>query len=213
MRWTRASARHLDGYRIGFDLGASDRKVSAVVNGEPVYTEEVNWDPRDNTDPAYHYAEVNAALKTRGVQDATRRCDRRELGRRHPQQPADGRLPVPRHPKERYGKIREMFVDLGKEWGVPMVVVNDGDVTALAGAMSLGENAILGVAMGSTEAAGYVDPDGCITGWLNELAFCPMDYRVNAPKDEWSGDDGCGVQFMSQQAVFRLAPGVGIQTR
>ena len=29
--------RHLDGCRIGFDLGASDRKVSAVVNGKVVY--------------------------------------------------------------------------------------------------------------------------------------------------------------------------------
>ncbi len=202
--------RHLEGYRIGFDLGASDRKVSAVVNGEPIYTEEVNWNPRDNTDPAYHYAEVNAALKTAASKmprvDAIGGSSAGVIMNNRPMVASLFRG----IPKERYGKIREMFVDLGKEWGVPMVVVNDGDVTALAGAMSLGENAILGVAMGSSEAAGYVDPNGNITGWLNELAFCPMDYRVNAPKDEWSGDDGCGVQFMSQQAVFRLAPTVDI---
>lgn len=203
--------RHLDGYRIGFDLGASDRKVSAVVNGEPVYTEEVNWDPRNNTDPEYHYNEVNTALKTAASKmprvDAIGGSSAGVFINNRPMVASLFRG----IPKEKYGRIREMFNELGKEWGVPLVVVNDGDVTALAGAMSLGENAILGVAMGSSEAAGYVDRNGCITGWLNELAFCPMDYREGAPTDEWSGDDGCGVQFMSQQAVFRLAPTVGIE--
>ena len=31
--------RHLEGCRIGFDLGASDRKFSAVIDGEPIYSE------------------------------------------------------------------------------------------------------------------------------------------------------------------------------
>jgi len=77
--------------------------------------------------------------------------------------------------------------------------------------MSLVDNAVLGVALGSSEAGGYVTPSGELTTWLNELAFCPVDYDPEAPVDEWSGDRGCGVQYFSQQAVFRLAPVAGIE--
>ncbi len=37
---------------------------------------------------------------------------------------------------------------------VPFEVVNDGEVTALAGSMALGQNAVLGIAMGSSMAGG-----------------------------------------------------------
>jgi len=76
--------------------------------------------------------------------------------------------------------------------------------------MSLDATGVLGIAMGSSEAAGFVDGDGNITGWLNELAFAPIDYSPGAPADEWSGDIGCGVEYLTQQAVFRLAGGAGI---
>lgn len=56
--------RHLEGCRVGFDLGASDRKVSAVIDGRVIYSEEVIWDPRNHSDPEYHYREILAALKT-----------------------------------------------------------------------------------------------------------------------------------------------------
>ena len=91
-------------------------------------------------------------------------------------------------------KVKNIFVDLKAEWDVPIVVVNDGDVTALNGAQSCGVTC-MGLAMGTSEAVGYVDRNEKITGWLNELAFAPVDYRVNGPIDEWSGDYGCGVQF------------------
>jgi len=84
-------------------------------------------------------------------------------------------------------------------------------VTALAGAMSLNDTGVLGVAMGTSEAAGYCDAGGSITTWLNELAFTPVDYRENGPEDEWAGDEGCGVQYFSQQAVARLIPEAGIE--
>jgi predicted NBD/HSP70 family sugar kinase len=104
-----------------------------------------------------------------------------------------------------------MFVRIGEEKNVPLEIVNDGEVTALAGSMSLNDNAVLGVAMGSSEAAGYVTPDGNITGWLNELAFAPIDYNPEGPTDEWSGDRGVGALYFSQQCVFRLAPKAGIE--
>ena len=65
--------------------------------------------------------------------------------------------------------------------------------------------------MGSSEATGYVDANGQILGWLNELSFAPVDHSPNAAVEEWSGDLGCGSQYLSQQCVFRLAEQVGIQ--
>jgi predicted NBD/HSP70 family sugar kinase len=114
-------------------------------------------------------------------------------------------------PSERYGEIRSLFARIQKEFKVPLEVINDGDVTALAGSMSLEDNAVLGIAMGSSEAAGYIDPSGHIMGWLNELSFAPVDYSPSAPEDEWSKDIGCGSMYFSQQCVFRLAPRSGIE--
>lgn len=103
-----------------------------------------------------------------------------------------------------------MFQRIQEEMEVPLEIINDGDVTALAGSMSLEDNGILGIAMGSSEAAGYVDLNGHIMGWLNELSFAPIDYNPNAPVEEWSGDRGCGASYFSQQCVFRMAPKAGI---
>lgn len=202
--------RHLDGCRIGFDLGASDLKVSAVVNGEAVFSEEIVWEPVEQTDPAYHYQHIVAALRL--AQSKMPRLD--AIGGSSAGVYVDNRPMVASLfrgiPAERYDEIRTMFLRIRDEFGVPLEVVNDGDVTALAGAMSLEEPAVLGIAMGSSEAAGYVDADGKITGWLNELAFAPVDYSPDAPVDEWSGDRGVGALYFSQQCVFRLAPRVGI---
>jgi predicted NBD/HSP70 family sugar kinase len=107
--------------------------------------------------------------------------------------------------------VRTLFHRLRDAMGVPFAIINDGDVTALAGSMSLEDTGVLGIALGSSEAAGYVDVQGRVTGWLNELAFAPIDYQPNAPADEWSGDRGVGANYFSQQCVFRLAPRAGIQ--
>lgn len=204
--------RHLDGYRIGFDLGASDRKAAAVVDGKVVFTEEVPWDPSVQTDPQYHFDGIQDSLKraaahlprvdaiggsAAGVYVANE-VRAASLFRGIPQAQFDGR-------------VRRLFFELQDAWGgIPFEVVNDGEVTALAGSMALNDNAVLGVAFGSSLAAGYVTPQGNITGWLNELAFVPVDYREGAPVDEWSRDEGVGVQYFSQQAVARLAPAAGI---
>ncbi|MBN2085513.1 MAG: ROK family protein [Anaerolineales bacterium] len=202
--------RHLDGCRIGFDLGASDRKVSAVIDGNPVYSEEVVWEPRKHADPEYHYREIRAALAAAAAK--LPRVD--AIGGSSAGIYIDNRPMIASLfravPAGRFGEVRGMFLRLREEWKVPLEVINDGDVTALAGAMSLGDNAILGVALGSSEATGYVDENGNIMGWLNELAFAPVDYREGAALDEWSGDRGVGSQYFSQQCVFRLAPKAGI---
>jgi predicted NBD/HSP70 family sugar kinase len=101
-------------------------------------------------------------------------------------------------------------VRLEREWRVPVEVANDGDVTALAAHLADGATGVLGVAMGSSEAAGYIDRAGHLTGRLNELAFAPADLAPDAPADEWSGDTGVGAMYFSQQAVNRLARHFGL---
>ncbi|HNT25754.1 MAG TPA: ROK family protein [Anaerolineales bacterium] len=203
--------RNLNGCRIGFDLGASDRKVSAVIDGTPVYSEEVIWEPRKNSDPGYHYREVMAALTTAASKmprlDAIGGSSAGIYIDNRPMVASLFRGIAP----ERFGEIKNLFLRIRDELGVPLEVINDGDVTALAGSMSIGDNGILGIALGSSEAVGYVSMDGHIMGWLNELCFAPVDYSPNAPVDEWSGDQGCGSSYFSQQCVFRLAPAAGIE--
>lgn len=206
--------RHLDGCRIGFDAGGSDRKVSAVINGESVYSEEVVWFPKLNSDPEYHYQGILEAMKTAaskmprvdaiGVSSAGVYIENRTMA-------ASLFLKVG---KEDFDKrIKNIYLDVAKEIGedIPVVVANDGDVTALAGAMDLNDDSVLGIAMGTSEAGGYIDQQGNITGWLNELAFVPVDFNTDAMVDEWSGDYGCGVKYFSQDGVIKLAPYAGIE--
>jgi len=206
----KSLGRNLEGCRIGFDLGASDRKVSALIDGRVVYSEEVIWEPRKQTDPEYHYREITRAIKT--AASKMPRVD--AIGGSAAGIYLDNRPMVASLfrsiPPERYPEINDLFLRISREMNVPLEVINDGDVTALAGSMSLEDNGILGIAMGSSQAAGYIDLKGRIMGWLNELAFAPIDYSPSAPVDEWSGDAGCGAQYLSQQCVFRLAPRAGI---
>lgn len=206
--------RHLDGCRIGFDAGGSDRKVSAVINGESVYSEEVVWFPKLNADPQYQYDGILSAMKS--AAEHMPRVD--AIGVSSAGVYVDNRIMVAslflKVSKEDFEKrVKNMYIDIAKEFGedVPLEVANDGDVTALAGAMDLNDDSVLGIAMGTSEAGGYVDPSGNITGWLNELAFVPVDYSKEAMIDEWSGDIGCGVKYFSQDAVIKLAPAAGIE--
>jgi predicted NBD/HSP70 family sugar kinase len=181
-----------------------------VIDGEPVYSEEVVWEPRKQTDPDYHYHEIMTALKT--AASKMPRVD--AIGGSSAGIYVNNRAMIASLfrgiPKERFGEIKDLFLRIRKELNVPLEIINDGDVTALAGSMSLEDNGILGIALGSSEAAGYVDLQGHIVSWLSELAFAPIDYRPNGPLDEWSGDIGCGSQYFSQQCVFRLASRAGI---
>jgi predicted NBD/HSP70 family sugar kinase len=203
---------HLDGCRIGFDAGASDHKVAAVVDGEPVFSEEVIWHPKDEENPDYHREHIRGALRRAashmprvdaiGVSSAGVYVDNRV-------RVASLFRGIPRDAFEE--KVAGIYLDLAAEIGsVPVEVRNDGDVTALAGAVTLEAGNVLGIAMGSSEAAGYVDGQGRITGWLNELAFAPLDMDPEAPEDEWSGDRGCGVQYLSQVGAIRLAESAGL---
>lgn len=208
----RGAGGFYKGCRIGFDLGGSDRKCAAVKDGEVVFSEEVPWDPYFQKDPAYHWE---------GIVDSIERAAK-HLPRIDAIGGSAAGIYVNNEPKvgslfrgvaeaDFDREIRPLFQRLSKAYnGVPVEVVNDGEATALSAAQGRGLRGVLGIAMGTSMAVGYVDGNGLLTPWLNELAFVPVEYHGNAPVDEWSGDRGCGAQYFSQQAVGRLLPWTGL---
>lgn len=210
----KAVGGHLKGNRIGFDAGGSDRKVAAVIDGKEVFSIETVWQPKLESDPEYHFQGIDDSIRQAaahlpsidaiGVSSAGIYVDNRtmvaSLFRKVPEAAFNAR-------------IKSIYQDIAKKWGdVPLEVANDGDVTALAGALELKDHPVLGIAMGTSQAAGYVDQRGLITGWLNELAFAPVDVSADAPVDaEWSGDRGTGVNYFSQDAAIRLAKVAGVE--
>jgi predicted NBD/HSP70 family sugar kinase len=210
---TKPLGRHLNGCRIGFDLGGSDRKVAAVIDGKVVFSEETVWDPYFHPDPQYHFDGIMDSL-----QKAAAHLPRVDaIGGSAAGCYVDNRVKAASLFRGVAAdlfeaRVKNLFFEVQQAMGgVPIEVVNDGEVTALAGSMSLGKNAVLGLALGTSLAAGYVTRDGNITSWLNELAFAPVDDNPAAPRDEWSGDYGVGAQYFSQQAVGRLIAPAGIE--
>ena len=203
---------YMDGCRIGFDAGGSDRKVSAVIDGECVYSEEVVWFPKLQEDPDYHFQHIVEAFKT--AASKMPRVDAigvSSAGTFIGNAPMVASLFI-KVPRSNWDKVKTIYDRAAAEIGdVPIVVANDGDVSALAGAMGLGKGNIMGLAMGTSEAVGYVDKDQNVLGWINELAFAPVDLGADAIQDEWSTDYGVGCKYFSQDAVIKLAPRAGIE--
>lgn len=204
---------NLEGCRIGFDAGGSNKKVCALVDGRVVFSENTPWNPKDNGDPSYHYREIIASIKRAaatlpkvdclGVSSAGVIINNRVME-------SSLFLKVP--PENYTDKVRDIFLRVIKELGdIPMEAANDGDVAALLGAMELNLKNLLGISLGTSVAGGYVDNFGKVNGKLNELAFMPVDYNRASPVDPWSGDHGCGVSYLSQDAAVRLAEQVGIE--
>ena len=204
---------NMDGCRIGFDAGGSDRKVSAVIDGECVYSEEVIWFPKLNEDPDYHFGHIVEAFKT--AASKMPRVDAigvSSAGDFIGNEPRVASLFI-KVPRENWDKVKTIYDRAAAEIdpNVPILVANDGDVSALAGAMGLGKGNLMGIAMGTSEAVGYVDADQNVLGWINELAFAPVDLQAGAMQDEWSTDYGVGCKYFSQDAVIKLAPAAGIE--
>ena len=161
---------NLQGRRIGFDAGGSDRKASCVVDGEVIYSEEVVWFPKLNSDPDYHYQHIYEAMRNAvdkmggdvdavGVSSAGVYIDNKAMV-------ASLFIKVAKDDFDK--KIKNIYINvvhqLEEELGHPisLVVANDGDVTALAGAIDLKDTGVLGIAMGTSEAVGYVNAEGTL---------------------------------------------------
>ena len=204
---------NMNGCRIGFDAGGSDRKVSAVIDGECVYSEEVLWFPKLNEDPNYQYQEILTAFRT-----AASKMPRVDAIGVSSAGVFIGNAPMVssifyKVPRSKWDFVKTVFDRAAAEIdpNIPILVANDGDVSALAGAIGLGKGNLMGLAMGTSEAVGYVDKDQNVLGWINELAFAPVDLQEGAMQDEWSTDFGVGCKYFSQDAVIKLAPWAGIE--
>ena len=204
---------YMDGCRIGFDAGGSDMKVSAVVDGETIFSEEVVWLPKLNEDPEYHYEHIVKAMQL--AASKMPRVDAigvSSAGTFIGNAPMVASLFI-KVPRSNWDKVKTIYDRAGAAINpdAPLLVANDGDVSALAGAMGLGKGNLIGIAMGTSEAVGYVDKDQNVLGWINELAFAPVDLQEGAMQDEWSTDFGVGCKYFSQDAVIKLAPWAGIE--
>ncbi|MCL2222766.1 MAG: ROK family protein [Oscillospiraceae bacterium] len=204
---------HFDGCRIGADFGGSDYKVSALVDGEVIYSNETVWNPKLNDDPSYHYNGIISAF--REAKEKLPRVD--AVGISSAGLVGNNRVLYAQLyqmvPKDRFkAEVRDIWSRAVREvcGDVPFAVLNDGDITALAGSINLKKKNMLGIAMGTSVAGGYVDKNGYVSNWLSELAFIPLDASPKAAMDVWTEDIGVGVSYFCQEAVVKLAPAAGI---
>lgn len=207
----------LNGNRIGFDAGGSDRKVSASIDGDVKFSDETVWFPKINSNPDYHFEGIKDSIERASMYMDT--ID--SIGVSTAGIVVDNKIMVASlflkvNEEDFNKKVKTIYIDVAKEFEkkynkkIPLVVANDGDVTALAGAIELKTDRVLGIAMGTSEAAGYIGEGNALKGWLNELAFAPVDFNKDAMVDEWSGDYGCGVKYFSQDSIIKLAEAAGI---
>lgn len=211
----RFMPKHLNGYRIGLETSNSNRHVVAIANGRVVYNEEVLWHPSEESDPDYHY---------RGIMDSIHSAARRlpridgigiaSAGVHFDGEVRDGTLFRSISPEDFDQKIRTVFTRVATAMNCNNLhILNEGDVSALSCAMSLDFDGILSLSMGSTQATGYIDNDGNVSNWLNELAYIPIDINPDAVQEVDSGDRGCGVDYFSRGGLLRLARLAGIYLR
>src|SRR6266853_1229763 len=135
---TATLGRHLDGCRIGFDLGGSDRKVAAVIDGKVVFSNETVWDPCPQPDPQYHYDGIMDSLKKAAAH--LPRVD--AIGVSAAGVYVNNRVKVASlfrgvRADVFQRRVKGLFLEVRKAWNnVPFEVVNDGEVTALAGSIA-----------------------------------------------------------------------------
>jgi predicted NBD/HSP70 family sugar kinase len=106
-------------------------------------------------------------------------------------------------------KVVDIFRRMSKEVAgdVPLKVINDGEVTALAAVQKIGKGNIMGISMGSSEGGGYANTDGNLMGWINELCYIRLDLNPEAPTDPWSKGHHTGLShmYLGQRGATKLA--------
>lgn len=192
------------GCRLAFDLGKSDIKTVAVKDGKVLDSMETEWDVT-NPDPDYHFEAIVTALKgTIGRAKAQGFGDIQAVGGS-----ATGTVSAnneatwcdifPNVPPDVYKeKVVDIFKRIVKEVAgdVPLKVINDGEVTALAAVQKIQKGNVMGISMGSSEGGGYANADGDLMGWINELCYMKLDMNPRAPTDPWTKGAHKGISHM-----------------
>merc|ERR1711871_134457 len=201
--------KEADGCRLAFDLGKSDIKSVAVKDGEVVYSKETEWDVT-NKDPQYHFDAIEAELKK--AAEKLPRVDAiggSATGTVSAANEATWCDIFPNVPPDVYkDQVRDIFIRIAQEVAgdVPLKVINDGEVTALAAVQKIGKGNIMGISMGSSEGGGYANADGNLLGWINELCYVRLDLNPEAPTDPWTKGAHRGIShmYLGQRAPTRL---------
>merc|ERR1711981_1397864 len=176
---------------------------------------ETEWDVT-NPDPQYHFdAIVDAMKKTIERAKAKGFGDIQAVGGS-----ATGTISgnneatwcdiFPNVPPDVYkAKVVDIFKRISKEVAgdVPLKVINDGEVTALAAVQKIKHGNVLGISMGSSEGGGYANADGNLMGWINELCYCRLDMNPEAPTDPWTKGAHTGIShlYLGQRGATKLA--------
>merc|ERR1711970_537670 len=213
--------KEANGNRLAFDLGKSDIKTVAIKDGEVLDSKETEWDVT-NVDPDYHYKAIIDAMKgtierakEKGFGDI-QAVGGSATGTVSGNNEATWCDIFPNVPPDVYKeKVVDIFQRMAKEvaGGVPLKVINDGEVTALAAVQKIGKGNILGISMGSSEGGGYANVDGNLTGWINEMCYIRLDMNPEAPTDPWTKGAHRGIShmYLGQRGATKLAAKAGVQ--
>merc|ERR1711981_206245 len=112
-------------------------------------------------------------------------------------------------------KVVDIFQRIAKDLAgdVPLKVINDGEVTALAAVQKIKAGNVMGISMGSSEGGGYANADGNLLGWINELCYIRLDLNPNAPTDPWTKGAHTGIShmYLGQRGATKLAAKAGVK--
>jgi len=136
----------------------------AVKDGEVLGSAETEWDVT-NPDPQYHYDVIVKAMKETAAKlpGEVVAIGGSATGAVSADSEATWCDCFPNVPPDVYKeKVVPIFNNIAKNEfkGVPMKVINDGEVTAVAGGQMIGEGCLFGISLGSSEGSGYVYEDG-----------------------------------------------------
>jgi len=213
--------KEANGNRLAFDLGKSDIKTVAVKDGVVLDSAETEWDVT-NPDPQYHFDAIVAAMRK-----TIKNAEAKGFGKiQAVGGSATGTVSgdngatwcdiFPNVPPDVYKeKVVDIFKRIAKEVAgdVPLKVINDGEVTALAAVQKLGgKGNVLGISMGSSEGGGYANADGNLMGWINELCYIRLDLNPEAPIDPWTKGAHTGIShlYLGQRGATKLAAKAGV---
>merc|ERR1711904_133691 len=209
-----------NGCRLAFDLGKSDIKTVAIKDGEVLDSAETEWDVT-NPDPQYHFDAIVAAMK-KTIENAKAKgfgtiqaVGGSATGTVGANNEATWCEIFPNVPPDVYkAKVVDIFSRMSKELAgdVPLKVINDGEVTALAAVQKIGKGNILGISMGSSEGGGYANADGNLNGWINEMCYIKLDMNPEAPTDPWTKGCHSGIShmYLGQRGATKLAAKAGV---
>merc|ERR1712241_1183571 len=204
------------GCRLAFDLGKSDIKTVAVQDNKVLSSKETEWDVT-NPDPEYHFAAIMDAMKNTAAKlPKIEAIGGSATGTVSADNEATWCDIFPNVPPDVYkAKVVDIFKRLAKEMAgdVPLKVINDGEVTALAAVQKIEAGNVMGISMGSSEGAGYANADGNLMGWINELCHVRLDLNPNAPVDPWTKGAHTGIShmYLGQRGATKLAACGGVE--